>query len=78
MTNLKRKLERKDLVQKRKEAKKKLASKIRGIFLPDECSMCKEPFDKKSKEMALTWHVIAHADHKALLCPTCWPKISLD
>lgn len=74
MTNLKRKLERKGLSQKRKEAKKKLASKVRGIFLPDECTMCKEPFDKKSKEMAQTWQVIARGDDKALLCPICWTK----
>lgn len=76
--NIQRKLDRKNIVKERKEAKKRLASKVKSIFLPDNCSFCAEPFDKKSREMAQTWQVIAKGDQKVLLCPTCWTKVSLD
>lgn len=76
--NIQRKLERKGIAQKRKEAKKKLATKVKSIFLPDKCSYCPEPFDRKSKEMSLTWFVMAKGDDKVLLCPSCWAKISVD
>jgi hypothetical protein len=76
--NLQRKLERKDISKKRKEAKKKLATKVKSIFLPDKCSFCPEPFDRKSKEMSLTWFVMAKGEDKVLLCPSCWAKLSVD
>ena len=31
--------------------------------------------DKKSKEMAMTWKVIAREERKHLICPTCWDLI---
>lgn len=76
--NPQRKIERKGITQKRKEAKKKLATKVKSIFLPDKCSYCPEPFDRKSKEMTLTWYVMAKGDDKVLICPSCWTKFSLD
>ena len=73
--NLQRKLKRKKYIKERKISEKELAKKIKGIFLPDQCSNCEQPFDKKSKEMAMTWKVIAHEARKHLICPTCWGLI---
>ena len=73
--NLGRKIKRKKILKEEKEAEKQLEKKLQGIFLPDECSNCKEPFDKKSREMAMTWKVIANPERKHLICPTCWDVI---
>ena len=73
--NLQRKLERKKRLLKRKKAKKELAKKLKGLFLPDECSSCKTEFNKKNKDMAMTWMVIAKEDRKYLICPECWEKL---
>ena len=42
--------------------------------LPDECSACSSPFDKKDREMALSWNVVVREKEKTvrLYCPTCW------
>ena len=73
--NLKRKIKRKKYVDQRKKSEKELASAINNIHLPDECSNCKEPFDKKSKKMAMTWRVVANSERKHLICPKCWDVI---
>ena len=73
--NLKRKIKRKEYIKERKISEKELASKMKNIFLPDQCSNCEKPFDKKSREMAMTWKVIAREERKHLICPTCWDLI---
>ncbi len=57
-----------------KENSQKLAEKIFQFEkLPDECSSCLAPFDKKSKEMAKTWNVVVRdEDTVRLYCPKCW------
>jgi hypothetical protein len=57
-----------------KENSQKLAEKIFQFDkLPDECSACSLPFDKKSKEMARTWNVVVQdTDTVRLYCPKCW------
>ena len=70
--SLKRKITRKLFLEEKKKAEKELANKIRGIFLPDKCSSCETDFDKKSKEMAQTWMVLAKDEQKQLMCPECW------
>jgi hypothetical protein len=41
--------------------------------LPDECLTCLSPFDKKSKQMAMTWNVVVKdSDTVRLYCPDCW------
>jgi len=41
--------------------------------LPDECSACTKAFDKKDKEMVLTWNVVVRdEDTTRLYCPECW------
>ena len=72
--NLKRKITRKFFLEEEKKAEKEIASKIKGIFLPDKCSGCETEFDKKSKEMAQTWMVVAKDETKTLVCPQCWEE----
>ncbi len=47
------------------------------LNMPEACCVCQTPFDKKSKEMALTWHVIVFEERKTirLTCPTCWAAV---
>ena len=57
-----------------KENSQKLAEKISQFDqLPDECSACSKPYDKKDKEMAKTWSVVVQdKDTVRLYCPECW------
>ncbi len=53
----------------------KLASKMLQFDkLPDECSACVKPYDKKDKEMAMTWNVVVKEQEGIvrLYCPDCW------
>ena len=72
---LARKIRRKQEKSKLKQTKKELSNKIQNIHLPDICKNCKADFNKKSKEMAMTWMVIAKENRKHLICPECWEKI---
>ena len=42
--------------------------------LGQECAACNEPYDKKSKEHAMTWKVVVREKEEVvrLYCPTCW------
>ena len=42
-------------------------------LMPDSCSSCGSPFDKKNKQQALTWSVVVRKAEKKvnLFCPTC-------
>ena len=57
-----------------KDNSQKLADKIFQFDkLPDECLACLKPFDKKNKEMAMTWSVVIRdKDTVRLYCPECW------
>jgi uncharacterized protein with PIN domain len=46
------------------------------LNLPEKCHKCKAPYDKKSKEMAMTWFVdVYEQQHLTILtCPTCREK----
>ena len=75
--SLKRQIKRK----KEKKAKKKLAKEVKeqvGLFrlLPDACTVCGEPFNKKDREYYMTWRVAVNEEHRkvALVCPTCQEK----
>ena len=51
--------------------------------LPDECLACTKPFDKKDREMVMSWQVVVHEKEEKvnLYCPDCWAmanKIILD
>jgi hypothetical protein len=42
--------------------------------MPDECSACVKPFDKKDRDMVFSWNVVVRHDEQEvrLYCPTCW------
>jgi len=60
---------------KKRQAEKDLKQKV-GMFdkLADECLVCEEPFDKKSKVHAQTWFVTVREKQGTvnLYCPECW------
>ena len=75
--------DKKLLRQKQKEIQKntqKETTKKIGLFnmIPEECNVCKAPFDRKSKEMAQTWFVDVFEQEQVvdLFCPDCWSKIN--
>jgi len=73
--SLKKKITRKKSIDKKKEAEKKLSSRLMMFDkIPEKCLTCEENFDRKNKEMAQTWHVIAKKDSVRLFCPNCWQK----
>jgi DNA-directed RNA polymerase subunit RPC12/RpoP len=78
MGKLSKKLRRKEKLDAKKEAEDRLVRQA-GMFSlrPDACSICSKPFDKDSKEMAMTWRVIVSEEKKkvTLICPECQEKI---
>ena len=68
---------RKKAIDKAKKSNTDINEKT-ALFshLPDECSVCSEPFDKTDREMVSTWHVaVREAEQKVnLYCPPCWTK----
>jgi len=75
MNRKERRKRKKELNKLRK--KPELEQKI-GLFdkIPDNCLVCTKPFDKKNKEMVMTWSVVVREDKGLvrLYCPTCWDK----
>mgnify|MGYP003146915693 FL=1 len=71
MASLTKKIQR----QKEKAAKKELQKKV-GLFskLADHCLVCQKNFDKKNKEMVMSWSVVVKEDEVRLYCPTCWER----
>lgn len=71
LSSLSKKFRRK----KEKEAKKELQKKI-GLFnkLEDHCLVCQKDFDKKNKDMVMTWSVVVKEDKVRLYCPECWER----
>ena len=71
MNDLSRKLRRK----KKKAALKELKKKV-GLFskLPPHCLVCQKDFDKKNKEMVMSWSVVVRKEEEVvrLYCPECW------
>ena len=57
-----------------KKNSQKLADKIFQFEqLPEECLACLKPFDKNSKDMAMTWNIVIRDENTVrLYCPTCW------
>ena len=69
MNSLKKKIKR----NKEKEAKKELQKKV-GLFnkLGDQCLVCQKAFDKKNKDMVMSWSVVVKEEKVRLYCPECW------
>ena len=49
-----------------------------GLFdkIPENCLTCHKEFDKKNKEMVMSWNVIVREKQGIvrLYCPECWGK----
>ena len=64
--------------RKIKKAQKAMAEKS-VLFgkLPDQCTGCAAPYDKKNKEQATTWSVTVYAQSErvSLYCPECWVNV---
>jgi|TARA_Y100000310_G_C20533144_1_gene739524 hypothetical protein len=77
MSSLKRKIKRKAAANKRKQMKRDVSEKM-GLFnkIPESCSACDKPFDKKDKEMVMSWNVVVREEEAIvrLYCPECWSK----
>ena len=73
MGSLKRKYARNRAKRAQKEIKQQLT-----MFgkLGSKCDTCEEPYDKKSKEHAMTWSVVVREKENIvrLYCPECWDK----
>jgi len=69
MSNLSKKIQR----QNKKEAEKEFKKKV-GLFnkLEDHCLACRRDFNKKNKDMVMTWSVVVKEESVRLYCPTCW------
>ena len=64
-------------LKSKKKAEKKMAKRLMMFdMLDDECAACLKPFDKKSKEHAMTWNVVVREQEKVvrLYRPDCWDK----
>ena len=78
MSNISRKAQRQKALDAKKETEKILNQQVNMFSrLPDECSACQKPFDKKSKEMAQNWIVVVRSEQKLvrLFCPECIDKV---
>jgi len=59
----------------KKKGAEKLSEKIFQFDqLPDHCLACMAPYDKKNKQMAMTWNVVVKEEPVTvrLYCPDCW------
>ena len=63
---------------KNKEGPERELSRKIGLFdkIPDRCLTCNMNFDKRDKEMVMTWYVVVREREGKvnLYCPECWDK----
>ena len=63
--------------QAKKDGTEEVAEKV-ALFgkLEDKCLVCAKPFDKKDKEMVMSWNVVVREKEGKvnLYCPTCWER----
>tara|TARA_R110002096_G_scaffold262750_1_gene456233 strand:- start:208 stop:483 length:276 start_codon:yes stop_codon:yes gene_type:complete len=63
--------------QAKQDGNEELSQKI-GLFdkIGDSCLTCDKPFDKKNKEMVMSWSVVVREQEGVvrLYCPDCWSK----
>ena len=58
-----------------KNGAEKIANQMTMVGnLPEQCSACTEPFDKKDKEMVSSWNVVVNQEVVRLFCPKCIQK----
>ena len=63
--------------QAKQDGNEELSEKI-TLFgkLGDACLTCDKPFDKRSREMVMSWSVVVREQEGVvrLYCPDCWSK----
>ena len=81
MTTKPQTLNRKQRRERERLKKSNKSSKVDeklGLFdkIPEQCLTCHKPFDKRNKEMVMSWSVVVReaAGAVRLYCPTCWQK----
>jgi len=61
--------------QAKNDGNEELSEKI-NLFgkLEDACLVCNKPFDKKDREMVMSWSVVVREKEEKvnLYCPECW------
>tara|TARA_R110002124_G_C8600764_1_gene484300 strand:+ start:196 stop:477 length:282 start_codon:yes stop_codon:yes gene_type:complete len=61
--------------REKKGGNDEMAEKV-ALFgkLGEECLVCEKPFDKKDKEMVMSWSVVVREKEEKvnLYCPECW------
>ena len=61
--------------QSKKDGNEEMAEKV-ALFglIGDQCLVCSKPFDKKNKEMVMSWNVVVRETEEKvnLYCPECW------
>jgi hypothetical protein len=57
------------------EQKEKLADQV-ALFgkLPESCSLCRDSFDQKDRDMLSSWKVVVIQETVRLYCPHCVQK----
>ena len=77
MSSITRKIKRKALAKRQRQAQKDMSEKM-GLFnkIPENCSTCDKPFDKKNRDMVMSWSVVVRKEEDVvrLYCPECWDK----
>ena len=66
------------MARNKAKKQKKEMKQLLGLFdkFGDECAACEAPYDKISKEQAMTWKVVVREQEHIvrLYCPDCWNK----
>jgi hypothetical protein len=75
MTSESRKLRRAKENEAKKNFNKEFKKKV-GLFskLSDQCLVCEKDFDKKNKDMVMSWSVVVKEETVRLYCPECWDR----
>ena len=75
--NRKQRRERQRALKKAGKSGSDMEQKL-GLFdkIPKNCLTCNKDFDKKNKEMVMSWSVVVREKEGKvrLYCPTCWDK----
>ena len=75
--NRKQRRERQRMIKKVGKKGQAAEQKL-GLFdkIPKHCLTCNKDFDKKNKEMVMSWNVVVREKEGKvrLYCPTCWDK----
>ena len=77
MGSLKRKMSRNKMKREKKDFEKAMKKQLMMFDkLGVECAACQKPYDKSSKEHAMTWRVVVREQEEKvrLYCPECWGK----